>query len=80
MLIRKLLAPVQKGLPKFSSTSDIFGLSSDTNLKLRAHTWVRGAAHELKPSPSESVLPLVHGLNNQLHSGNSNQLLNDAVE
>ncbi|KAG2047254.1 hypothetical protein BDR06DRAFT_1014000 [Suillus hirtellus] len=45
------------------TSSDTFGLSSDTNLKLRAHTRVRGAAHELKPSPSESVLPFVHGLN-----------------
>ncbi|KAG2046672.1 hypothetical protein BDR06DRAFT_1014512 [Suillus hirtellus] len=69
-LIQKLLAPVWKVFPKFPAPSDVlqtsldaFRLSSDTNLKLRAHTRVRGAAHELKPSPSESVLPLVHGLN-----------------
>ncbi|KAG2046459.1 hypothetical protein BDR06DRAFT_1037076 [Suillus hirtellus] len=44
-LIRKLLAPIQKVLLKFpvpsdvlQTSSDAFRLSSDTNLKLRAHT------------------------------------------
>ncbi|KAG1802606.1 hypothetical protein EV424DRAFT_1584358 [Suillus variegatus] len=65
-LIRKLLALVRKVLPKFPAPSDVFGSSPDINLKLRAHTRVRGAAHKLKPSPSESVLPFVHGLNKRL--------------
>ncbi|KAG1908765.1 uncharacterized protein F5891DRAFT_1180310 [Suillus fuscotomentosus] len=63
-------ALVRKVLPKFPTLfQKSFGLSLDIILKLRAHTWVRSAAHELKPSPFELVLPFVHGVETHASHG-----------